>query len=64
MVGMKPEEEKVVTVKFPENYHAAALAGKDAEFTVKVHEIKKRVLPKLTAKFVKGLEIEGVETVN
>jgi len=63
MVGMKPEEEKVVTVKFPENYHAAALAGKDAEFTVKVHEIKKRVLPKLTAKFVKGLEIEGVETV-
>ena len=62
MVGMKLEEEKVLKVKFPENYHAE-LAGKDAEFTVKLHEIKKRVLPELNDDFVKGLEIDGVETV-
>ena len=63
MVGMKAGEEKVLKVKFPEQYQEN-LAGKDAEFTVKLHEIKKRVLPELNDDFVKGLEIEGVETVD
>lgn len=63
MVGMEIEEEKVLKVKFPEQYQEN-LAGKDAEFTVKLHEIKKRVLPELNDDFVKGLEIEGVETVD
>ena len=62
MVGMKNEEERIVKVTFPENY-TPELAGKDAEFTVKVHEIKKRVLPELNAKYVKGLELEGITTV-
>lgn len=62
MVGMKNEEERIVKVTFPEQY-TPELAGKDAEFTVKLHEIKKRVLPELNAKYVKGLEIEGVTTV-
>ena len=60
---MEIEEEKVLKVKFPEQYQEN-LAGKDAEFTVKLHEIKKRVLPELNDDFVKGLEIEGVETVD
>ena len=64
MLGMKNGEEKVVKVKFPEEYHASDLAGKDAEFKVVVHEIKKRVLPELNEDYVKGLEIEGVETVD
>ena len=64
MLGMKAGEEKVVKVKFPEEYHASDLAGKDADFKVVVHEIKKRVLPELTDDYVKGLEIEGVETVD
>ena len=36
---MKLNEEKDLSVKFPEEYHAENLAGKDAVFTVKVNEI-------------------------
>ncbi len=63
MVGMKVGEEKTLQVKFPENYHAE-LAGKDAEFDVKLHEIKQRVLPELNDEFVANLEIENVKTVD
>ncbi len=62
MVGMKTGEEKVLKVTFPEQYHEN-LAGKDAEFKVLVHEIKKCVLPELNDKFVEELEIENVKTV-
>lgn len=40
VIGMKKEEEKVVKVTFPENYGGKELAGKDAEFKVKVNGIK------------------------
>ena len=63
MVGMKNEEEKDINVTFPENYQAADLAGKPAVFKVKLHEIKQRVLPELNDDFVKGLELENVNTV-
>ena len=62
MVGMKEEEERTLKVKFPEQY-APELAGKDAEFVVKVHEIKQRVLPELNDEFVKELKIAKVKTV-
>lgn len=63
MVGMKPEEEKKINVKFPENYQAENLAGKDAMFEVKLHEIKKRVLPVCDKEFFDELKIEGIDTV-
>ena len=64
MVGMNVGEEKVITVKFPEEYQAKDLAGKDADFKLKLHEMKKRVVPTLTDKFVsEELEIENVKTV-
>ena len=47
MVGMKQGEEKDVEVTFPEEYHAAELAGKPAVFKVKVHEIKAKEIPEL-----------------
>lgn len=64
MVGMKPEEEKAVTVTFPEDYQEKTLAGKEAVFQVKLHEIKERVVPTLTVDFVKDLNIDGVSTVD
>lgn len=65
MVGMKTGEEKTIQVKFPENYQAENLKGKDAEFKIKLHEIKKRVLPELTDEFVKEeLELEDIKTVD
>lgn len=45
LVGINADGETVVKVTFPEEYHASELAGKAAEFKVKVHEIKKEELP-------------------
>ena len=47
IVGMKIDEEKDINVKFPEEYFSKDLAGKDAVFKVKLHEIKKKELPEL-----------------
>lgn len=65
MIGMNVNEEKVLKVKFPEQYQEASLAGKAADFKVVLHEIKKKVMPELTDEFVKEeLEIKDVETVD
>ena len=53
VVGMKAGEEKDIQVKFPEEYHAKELAGKDAVFAVKVNALKKKVVPELTDELVK-----------
>ena len=42
VVGMKKDEEKVVKVTFPDNYGGEELAGKDAEFKVKVNGIQEK----------------------
>lgn len=63
MIGMASEEEKDVVVTFPEEYQEKTLAGKEAVFQVKVHEIKQRVVPTLDEEFVKELNLEGVETL-
>ncbi len=47
IVGKKAEEEFDVNVTFPEEYHAAELAGKPAVFKCKLHEVKTRELPEL-----------------
>lgn len=64
MIGMKPEEEKDVKVTFPEDYQQKDLAGKEAVFAVKLHEIKERLVPELNDEFVKELDLENVETVD
>lgn len=55
MVGMKLGEERDVNVKFPEQYHVADLAGKDATFKVKLNEIKEKILPELDDEFAKDV---------
>ena len=64
LVGMKTEETKEIQVKFPEDYQAENLKGKDATFKVTVHEIKKKVLPLLDDEFVKEQKITDVNTVD
>ena len=53
IIGMKTGEEKDINVKFPEEYFSEELKGKDATFKVKLHEIKKKELPKLNDDFAK-----------
>lgn len=55
IVGMKNDEEKHINVKFPEEYFSKELAGKDATFKVKLHEIKKKELPNLDDEFAKDV---------
>ncbi|MGN7476804.1 trigger factor [Solibacillus silvestris] len=62
LVGAKTGETKDVLVTFPEEYHAAELAGKEAKFVVTVKEVKTKVLPDLTDEFAKEMDPE-VETV-
>ncbi len=59
--GMNIGEEKDVTVKFPEDYHAEELKGKDAVFAVKLHEIKVKEFPEVNDEFIK--EATGAESV-
>lgn len=60
---MTAGEEKEINVTFPEAYHSADLAGAEATFKVKVHEVKTRELPQLDDEFVKDLDRDGIETV-
>ena len=53
IIGMKIDEEKDINVKFPDEYFSKDLAGKDATFKVKLHEIKKKELPELNDEFAK-----------
>lgn len=62
LVGVKPGEELDVTVTFPEDYQAEELAGKEAVFKVKVHEVKVKELPELDDEFAKDADDE-VETL-
>ena len=62
MVGMKEGETRVVKVKFPEDYHAENLAGKDAEFEVVLHSATVKNVPALDNETVK--DISEFDTVD
>lgn len=58
LIGMKPGEEKTINVTFPEDYHAEELAGKEASFRIKLHEIKRLRLPELNDEFAQDVSDE------
>lgn len=55
IIGMKLGEEKEINVKFPEEYFSTNLAGKDATFKVKLHEIKKKEMPEINDELAKDV---------
>ena len=55
VIGMNIGDSKDITVKFPEDYGAKELAGKDAVFAIKLHEISKKSTPKYDDEFVKDV---------
>lgn len=61
LIGMKQGEEKELKLKFPDNY-TPELKNKDVTFTVKLNEIKTRVLPELNSDFYLDLGYEDVKT--
>ena len=63
LIGAEIDKEMEVNVKFPEDYHAKDLAGKDAVFKCTVHSIKAKELPELDDEFVSDVSEES-ETVD
>ncbi len=62
IIGMKEDEERDIKVTFPEDYFSNELAGKEATFKIKLHEIKKKELPELDDEFAKDVsEFETLE---
>ncbi|MGN1284513.1 MAG: trigger factor [Candidatus Limosilactobacillus intestinavium] len=63
LIGHKADEDVDVKVTFPEDYHAKNLAGKEAVFNVKIHEVKEKQLPDLDDEFAKDVD-EDVDTLD
>ncbi|CAK1230184.1 trigger factor [Fructobacillus fructosus] len=63
LVGHVAGDDVDVKVTFPEDYQAKDLAGKEALFEVKLHEIKRKSLPELDDEFAKDVD-EDVDTLD
>jgi len=55
LIGVSAGEEREVKVKFPDDYHAENLKGKDSVFQCKVHAVKVKELPEVNDEFVKDI---------
>ncbi|GEN47814.1 trigger factor [Ligilactobacillus pobuzihii] len=62
LIGHKSGEDVSVKVTFPEDYQATDLAGKEAVFATKIHEVKEKELPELDDEFAKDVD-EDVDTL-
>ncbi|MCR5251689.1 MAG: trigger factor [Lachnospiraceae bacterium] len=61
VVGHNAEEDFDVNVTFPEEYHAEELAGKEAVFKCRIHEIKEKQLAELNEDFADDAGFDSVE---
>lgn len=59
LVGKALDAETNITLTFPEDYHAEELAGKEATFQVKIHEVKYKEFPELDDEFAKDVDEEA-----
>ena len=55
LLGMQVDEEREVTIKFPEDYFNAKLASLDVDFKVKLNEIREEELPAIDDELAKGM---------
>lgn len=62
LVGVKEGDSRELSLTFPEQYHSEDLAGADVVFKVTVHEVKRKIVPELTAEIIEKLELEDVKT--
>ncbi|KID41262.1 trigger factor [Fructilactobacillus fructivorans] len=63
LIGKKAGDDVDVKVTFPKDYQEKSLAGKEATFKVKLHEVKEKQLPKLDDDFAKDVD-EDVDTLS
>jgi trigger factor len=58
LTGLNAGDEKTFDVQFPDDYASKELAGKQAQFEVKVHEVLGAVLPEIDSEFAKQMGFE------
>jgi len=63
LTGARPDDVRTFRVKYPEDFKAAGLAGKEIEYTATVTAVRRKELPELDDEWVKTLGEENVETV-
>jgi trigger factor len=63
LVGVKAGDERMVNVTFPENYGSAKLAGKPAEFAIKVHAVKAAAPVVINDDLAKQLGLESLDVL-
>ncbi|MBI2339705.1 MAG: trigger factor [Deltaproteobacteria bacterium] len=61
--GMKKGETRAIDVKFPDDYPEATLKGKEAKFTVTLHNLMEKHLPPIDDELAKDIGKENLETV-
>jgi trigger factor len=64
LIGMEYNEERTITVNFPKEYQAADLAGKEAKFVVKLHEIQQQVAETPDDAFAKKILSDETATLD
>lgn len=57
VAGMRTGETRRISVKFPDDYHGADVAGKTAEFEIALHKVEAPHLPEVDAEFAKALGV-------
>jgi trigger factor len=58
LIGAISNESRTLNLRFPDDYRASQLAGKDASFEVKVNEVSEPHLPEVDAEFIKAFGVE------
>lgn len=61
IIGAKKNEEREFSLPYPADYHDKNLAGKMAEFKVKITEVYSRILPEVNEEFAKGFGLKSAE---
>ncbi|WP_370297547.1 trigger factor [Qipengyuania mesophila] len=61
LTGVKTGDEKTITVTFPEDYPAENLKGKEAQFAIKVQQVKVPAETKVDDEFAKNLGLENLD---
>jgi trigger factor len=64
ILGKKVGDEFEIKLTFPEQYHSADLAGKEAKFEIKLHKILKKELPEWNEDYAKELNYESLAELN
>ena len=55
LVGLNPGDEKTFSIHFPSDYPAEDFRDRDVTYSIKVKEIRRKVLPELDDEFAKDL---------